>query len=421
MDTRSIQTNDAPKIKISINGNLSVKGWDKEEVHAKCSSPDSLTLEAQDDEINVSCSTNGSLRVPYGSTLQVSQVMGDATFKALEGDLSIEKIGGNLSLRSVGNVAVDSIHGNLSAKNLDGNLGIKKCRGNVSIRDIQGDFTVDETLTGNLSLKEIDGSGKADANGNVSVQLDPSPESSYDFKARGNLTCRLAVDSSVRVNITKGDKIAVKIPGVEITGPVKPPYELILGEGDADLSLSASGNVSLTSRPPDWEMTDFEVDIGEDFEGFADTINQQISSQIEAQMEMMDEELELQLDNISASLEASALSADQAERIAERARMASERANQRAQEKIRRAQQKMERKLEAARRRAERKARSAERAARDRRRRPEPAKWTAPPPKPPAEPVSEEERLMILQLLEQGKVTSEEAEQLLAALEGKSP
>ncbi len=76
----------------------------------------------------------------------------------------------------------------------------------------------------------------------------------------------------------------------------------------------------------------------------------------------------------------------------------------------------MQRKLEAAQRRAERKARAAERAARDRRRRPEPPEG---PIKPRSEPVSDEERMMILQMLEQGKVTPEEAEQLLAALEGK--
>jgi hypothetical protein len=34
--------------------------------------------------------------------------------------------------------------------------------------------------------------------------------------------------------------------------------------------------------------------------------------------------------------------------------------------------------------------------------------------------VTEEERLMVLQLLEQGKITMDEAEQLLAALEGKT-
>lgn len=419
MDTRSVQASDAPKIRLSSSGNLSVKGWDKTEINAKCSAPDLLTLEVQEDEFTVSFLSNGSLRVPYGSTLQVSQITGDSTFKGLEGPLSIEQISGNLSLRSVGSVDVGSVNGSLSAKNLEGSLNVKVCRGNVAVSDIQGDFQVEEAIDGNLSLKEIDGSSKAEARGNVSVQLDPSPESSYDFISKGNLSCRLADDASVKISIQKGANLAIRIPGIEVPDRITPPYEITLGEGDANLSLSADGNVGLNSRPPDWAMSDFEFEIGEDFESLAEMINQQISSQIEAQMEMMDDELELQIDNLTASLEASALSAEQAERIAERARMASERANQRAQEKIRRAQEKMQRKLEAAQRRAERKARAAERAARDRRRRPESTEWVPPSTRQPIEPVSEEERLMILQLLEQGKITSEEAEQLLAALEGK--
>jgi hypothetical protein len=292
------------------------------------------------------------------------------------------------------------------------------CGVNVSVRDIQGDLMIEESISGNLTLKEIDGNAKVHASGNVSVELDPSPESTYDFQAKGNLTCRLPVDASVKVNISRGSKITIKIPEVEVPTPIKPPFDLLLGDGDAELTMSASGNVTLSSRPPDWDMGEFEVEMGEDFEEMAESLNEQITLQIEAQMEMMEEELEHQLDTLSFSLEA--MSAEQAERVAERAREASDRANQRAQEKIRRAQEKMERKLEAARRRGEMKARAAERAARDRRRRPEPPGWTSSPPKTVSEPVSEEERLMILQLLENGKVTTEEAEQLLAALEGKS-
>ena len=420
MDKSSVPTSETPRINLNISGNLSVKGWDEREVVVKCSSPDDLSMDVQDDEIKINCTSNGSLRVPYGSVLQASHIKGDATIKALEGEISISQISGNLSLRSVGSANLGTVHGNLVAKNVDGNLDLKKCQGNVSVRDIQGDLMVEESISGNLTLKEIDGNAKVHARGNVSVELDPSPESTYDFQAKGNLTCRLPADASVKVNITRGSNIRVKIPEVEVQTPIKTPFELLLGDGDAELTMSASGNVTLSSRPPDWDMGEFEVDMGEDFEDMAESLNEQISLQIEAQMEMMEEELEHQLDTLSFSLEKTAMSAEQAERVAERAREASERANQRAQEKIRRAQEKMERKLEAVRRRAEMKARAAERAARDRRRRPEPPGWTSSPPKTPSEPVSEEERLMILQLLENGKITTEEAEQLLAALEGKS-
>jgi hypothetical protein len=417
MDVRSVETSEAPKITLNVSGNLSVKGWDKLEVVAKSPAPENLVLNVQDDEISVNCRGNCSLRVPYGAVFQDCHISGDATFKSLESEINISKLSGNLSLRSIESAKIGTVNGNISAKNVDGSITIEKCQGNVSVQDIQGDLMIAESIAGNLTLKEIDGSVKAQARGNVSVDLDPSPESSYDFQAKGNLSCRLPEDASVAVKILHGSKISVKIPGVDVPSKISLPFDLVLGEGDANLTLDSQGNVSLASRPPDWDMGEFEVEMGEDFDLMADALNEQIATQIEAQMEMMEEELEHQLDTLSFSLEKTALSAEQAERIAERAREASERANRRAQEKIRRSQEKMQRKLEAAQRRAERKARAAERAARDRRRRPEPPER---PARPRSEPVSDEERMMILQMLEQGKVAPEEAEQLLAALEGKS-
>ena len=421
MDSRSVKIEGIPKIVLNINGNLSVKGWDGQEVVAKSSSPDDLTLDVEDEKINITCQSNCNLRVPYASSLKAGKIDGDAVFKSVEGEISIERVAGNLTFRSVGEVNIGVANSNLTAKNVDGNLHLISCDGNVVVRDIKGDFMVQKSVSGNLSLKEIDGATKAQAQGNVTVELDPSPESANEIRADGNLICRLPTDASVKVSIPSGDNVRVKIPDVEVPSQIETPFDLVLGEGDASLTLGASGTVILSSRPPDWNMSTFEVDTEAEFEEMAETLNEEISAQIEAQMEMMEEELQIQLDNISASLDLAGLSPEKADRIAQHTKQATERASQRAQEKIRRAQEKMDRKLEAARRRAEMKARAAERAARDRRRRPEPPTWVTSPTKPVSEPVSDEERLMILQLLEQGKVTTDEAEQLLAALEGKSP
>jgi hypothetical protein len=43
------------------------------------------------------------------------------------------------------------------------------------------------------------------------------------------------------------------------------------------------------------------------------------------------------------------------------------------------------------------------------------------PPEPPVEPVSDEERLMILRMVENRQISVDEAEKLLAALEGRRP
>ena len=81
----------------------------------------------------------------------------------------------------------------------------------------------------------------------------------------------------------------------------------------------------------------------------------------------------------------------------------------------------MEHKMAAAQRKIEIKAQAHEHASRHGRQ-----SWnfnipTPPTPAtPPGEPVSEDERLMILRMLEQKVISMDQAEELLSALEGKS-
>jgi len=115
-----------------------------------------------------------------------------------------------------------------------------------------------------------------------------------------------------------------------------------------------------------------------------------------------------------------------AEEIAARARRATEKARR----KVEIAQRRMERQAEAAQRRAAEHAKSHKKwrgfgftidaplspAA------PRPAVAPRPPapPVPPVEPISNDEHMTILRMLEQRKITVDQAEKLLAALEGNA-
>jgi hypothetical protein len=131
-------------------------------------------------------------------------------------------------------------------------------------------------------------------------------------------------------------------------------------------------------------------------------------------MEMIESQLNAQLENLSQSMRSTGLPADQAQRINE----ASARAASRAREKMQRAQEKIHRKIEIAQRRAEQRLRPVEKRAQTHEKRTWGFEWPGANPEPGKEPVTDEERLMILKMLEQKKITPEEADQLLAALEG---
>jgi len=419
MEKKSLRTGKNPKVIIEIQGDLELKGWEETEVVARAPSVEDLALEEHGEIIVISCQKDCKVTVPYDAALQINFVHGNAALKSLDGHLNITEASGQLTLRSVGPTQIDQLHGNLTAKNVAGDLKIHTLDGNATIQDVQGDFIVEDAIYGNLGLDDVDGNASASVKGNITLLLDPARGKSYRFESDGNIVARLPGDSSATIDIPAATHIMVSLPGVEIS-QVKAPYNLSLGDGDADLTLSAKGKVILGSQPRAWgfefasKATRFDFEPGEDLESMTELINRQVDEQIQAQIDMLEATLESQLESISSIFGQSGLSSEKAERIAGRARTA----GARAQEKLQRAQEKLQRKLEAARRRAERRTRTAAHAARDRRKRVETTDWMPPKTETKTEPVKDEERLMVLQMLEQGKITLEEAEQLLSALEG---
>lgn len=421
MDKQFASTSASPIIVLDVSGDLRLKGQDDFEVVAKSDSPEDLALEARDDQVTIRCTSNCNVRVPRAAVVQIHSVHGDAVIKGLDGSLSIDTVSGDLELRNVGVTNIGRVSGDLTAKNVDGDLSIDSSVGDVFIRRVQGNFNITGSISGNLNLTDVGGSAKASANGNILLRLDPAPGHDYEFDCTGNLFCRLSSDASVEISVPKASQVMVDLPGIHASAPVQTPYALTLGEGDAKITLSAKGNVVLDTHAPDWDMEDYDLNIGAEVEGMADAVTQQINQQVESQVRMIEDQLNAQLSGLTMRLSAAKLTEDQARRIEERAREASEHATQRAQERVRRAQERMEQKMAAAQRKMEHQNQAMERAVRRGRHPGGIGILTFPgaskPPTSPGEPVNEEERLMILRMLEQKKITMEEAETLLTALE----
>ncbi|MCU0485668.1 MAG: hypothetical protein MUC85_06105 [Anaerolineales bacterium] len=432
MEKRFTLSSDTALVDLKIDGNLRLKGTDGLEVIAEAKDVDAeLVLEPSTEGVFLRCAEDCSVLVPQKANVR-GVVHGNAAFKALQGELHLRAVHGNLDLRGVGPTYIEKLSGNLEAKDILGDLQIQKLEGNANIRDVQGAFNA-EKIEGNLQLDDVDGGAAAQVEGNVSLRLDPVAKAVYQIRADGNLMCRLSADASVRVHITEAAHLVLNLPGSE-GKKHKAPFQLTLGEGDAEMTLAADGNILLASQVPAWEaMPEAGFEFDREFDELADAISQQVTQQMQAQMDLLEQQLNTHLGDLSATMGISGVSAEHAERIRQQAQEASKRAVERAQEKMRRAQERMERKMETIQQRAAQ--RAAQQAAVERRvdemraRRksyrfdfegPQPPRPPAPPipPQPEAPAVTDEERLVILKMLEQKQISLEQAEKLLAALEG---
>jgi len=419
MDKQTINTSLAPEIGIeTVMGNLQVKGWERPEVSIRAN-PADLTTEEQDDSLEINCRGNCTMYLPQGSTVHTSQVHGETRFKLLDDQLSIGEALGPVTLRHVAETTIQKCQGDLFAKYISGDLRADLVVGNAYIREVQGACVINDTA-GNLDIRSVEGDIQVAAQGNARVRLSYLGGKTYQIKAQGNAHVRIPSGANLTLHLECGSgNLTLKLPDQPRQLQTN-ELDLVLGTGEAEMAISTRGNLYLAQEDYDEDERDLGYEFGEEFSGisdqFSEQIAQQIETQIDSQMEALSREINEQMEKLSSNMGKSGLSEDEIEQIMARTRAESERAAERAQERMRRTQEKMEQKLEAARRRAEQKAQAAERRSQSRKR-PWNFEWTKPQPTPEKSHVSDEERLMILRMLEQKKISLEEAEQLLSALE----
>jgi hypothetical protein len=362
--SRIIPVGSSPRIIAdSIGGDVSIVGWDGSEILVKADD-DEIHLQQDGDEIRFSCDDDVSLRIPKASTLMFASIRGDAAIRGVSGDIEIASIDGDLSMREVGSVSISSIASDFSLRGARGNLYIKNAQSDVSIRDVDGNINI-ETIADDLALRGARGNIKVNVGEDVVVYLEPRDDGQYLVTAGDDILMVLPTAANATVAM-QGDEIDVAWPGIK-NDPEATQRTVVLGNGSAKITLSAGGDIRLSNQANAAESADEFGNFAAmnfDWSGFGERISRQVQA-------------------------------------------ATTRATRSAEDAARRAE------------------RHAERQARRWGRTPPPGAWDfgpkgfpPAPGAPKSEPVAEEERMAILKMLQEKKITAEQAEQLLQALEG---
>lgn len=410
MDKKRLETTDSPAIEILANDRLYIRGWDQAAVEAVCSAGD-CTLEQVDDVIKAKGDSRLDLRVPHGASLKLTG-LDETTVRDVFGKVDILVAGGSLTLRDVGAAAVESVSLDLTARSMAGDLSVRQVGRFLNVREVAGSLTAD-FVDSHVNIKDVVGDVTLKTGGSANIAVAVSDAKKVSVKAAGVITCRTNPDLNCRVSIRSGGPISIRVGEVQASN-ISGSYEAEFGDGEGEIVLEADGPVTLVETRVEKSASDFEFDLnlGEELSGLDGMIGEQISGQLE----MINEELRARMSGLSDLVNLADVSTGRAEEIRKR----TEEKVARAQEKIRRAQERAARRIAEAQRRAESQARREKSRGRkgfsgsvninlsD-------LKKSA---KTKSDPVSDAERLMILNMVAENKISLEEAEALLSALEG---
>ena len=393
MDRINIQTSDAPEIIIPrVLGSLRIKGWDRPELRADSDESDTLSIQSTENKVEVDCKSGCMIRVPIESTLHIDRVDRELMLKSIECLIDVNQVSGQVMVKSIGGIKIQKASSNLTARNVEGSFECGLVSGNASLQDIDGKIIL-EKVSGNLVIKGYSTGIVANTNGNATLRLEPEVDAEITINARGNISCRLSPETNATVTLESGSKyIHLKTTGNPEL--IRKEKEVItLGEGTGKITLISNGNIDLTVPVDDEIDWSYEFDIEEDVSAIAGDISQIVSEQIETQLEALSKNLNTLTSNLSHL---------------------GPFASERSKEKLEAKRVQLERKLARVERRAASKARMAsKRAAASTRR--------FARQKSASDPVTDSERQKVLDMLQNRQISVQEAELLLAALEGREP
>ncbi len=390
MDRIKLDSSPTPEISFSrVAGSLRVKGWDRSEIRADSDKEDTLSIDLINDKLSVRCESGCLFRAPMESTLLIERVDGDLMVKSIENRIQAERVDGQFLAKNIGPIKIERVKGNFNISHTEGDLECATIDASASIQDVEGTITI-ENVKGNLTIKGFSAGISASTKGNATLRLETQPEGTYSIKANGNIKCHLSPGTSASISLSsKAQQIKLDAFGTKETINAR-EHEIKVGEGESTITLEANGYIDLSAplhEDADWA---FEFDFDDDISSMAGDISHVVTEQIEAQMDLLSE----RINEITANIPGTSAFI-----------------NDRTKQKLEARRKQLERKLSRVEQQATIKART-----KSRRNRPSTYQYTR---ETTSDPVTDEERQKVLEMLQNQQISVSQAEILLAALEGR--
>jgi len=389
----------------SAGGNLFLTGWNQEEIRIKDQSEEDQ-VKTKKDQVEIKFRGDGFVQIPHHLEVEIKSVNGNLVAKRINNNLDISSITGDLTISDINIASVGSVGGDLLAKRVQGDLQVKNTGGDAMIEGITGQISL-QNVGGDIIISDIGGGIEATAGGEGTVDFNPVPWQAYQIKVGGNLSITMPEESNANLEIKSDERdISLTIGELVIKSRDK-EFSQQLGEGGPTVMLDAGGKVFILGD-------DFSVftgikmnikDFGEIGTGF--TVN--TADQIKSSLDHLEVDLQESLAGLSETLEEIGLSEENLRnfgiQIEETSKMAAEKAELAAIK----AQAQVEKKIA----RTRRKALKAQAKVKEF----DLGDFLETQKEKKA--VNESERLLILEMLQEKKISLDEADKLLKALEGK--
>ena len=260
----SIPVNPENKLNIKASDDLSVEGSDRTIMTAVVRHSDSFRYTELSGKGEVKATSDCRLVIPSSTTVTIDKVGGDASLVNLAKRVVIGKVGGDLVIQNLGGASIEAVGGDLHV-NSPGGEGLETVRVGGDLYGTGVQSLSARAVGGDVYLHQVTGAITLTAGGDIEIEVTVPELPVISVIAGGDV--RLVVPSVVHGQLemtSEGNEITIHAGEQEGSWEMK-QLSLSLGEGGNLVKLAAGGEITVT------DQADLNREVNE---GFQDIVNE---------------------------------------------------------------------------------------------------------------------------------------------------
>lgn len=339
MEHRIELTQPDPVVHIKAYSGLVIQGTDQLEVSCEIQSPDLATLLLEEDgQVFLTANDRCKVVLPEKSALRIELAMGSVTIRNVSTVVEMQKVMGNLVMSGVGGLTIDRVGGNLSVGDCAGSVKAEKVGGSFFAQAVQGDVRC-EKVGGNTRVKAMGGHfylgktggsfrgqnfeksttilkvGGSCSAGNLNLTDDLKVGGSLNLKqvtftqslslrAGGDIQLSLTAEPNIQFDLKSGaETIRIQL-GEEDQRVHAGSLSYEVGDGSIEVSASAGGDILIEDSTE--AVEDIVGDLSDRFVHEETALSDMIQAQVESALRQTGAKLktaELRLEKMKGHVE----------------------------------------------------------------------------------------------------------------------
>lgn len=233
-------------IYVKAHGNLDVNGWDRSEVGI-VTDINVQKVRHENKLLRLLFVEDCELCIPKDVRLIVERVSGNARLRNLVCELTINKIQGKLAVQNVQTINVSRVAEDCLLENIAGKIEVGRIGENLKGNNLHSDLSV-ERVSGHVKLHALGGKTEIRSDESIEIGLSETNHEKVYLKASENILLYLPVNSDANLQIkSSGEKIELEV-GENLKKIHENRCEMILGNGSQMIVLDSGNQVRVTGE-----------------------------------------------------------------------------------------------------------------------------------------------------------------------------